>query len=129
MSDVRISALVVLRSATAGMDEAPITSETVASHLPSENAIRTTAGYFSGAGFEVGDVVGISFSVSGPPELFAHVFGQRVDLRAGRAGRIESAATESGSLEFDLGSLPPEVAEHVRAVTFTPPPDFGPGNP
>jgi hypothetical protein len=123
-----LSALVVLRPKGGRLtgDEA-ITSDTVDRYRPSPEAASRVAGYFQGAGFEVSDVAGISFSITGPQPLFEERFGERLERR--REGGVESVRTEKGRLELSLDRIPPEVAGHVQAVTFTPPPDFGPGNP
>jgi hypothetical protein len=124
-----LSAQVVLRPKDGGEltgDEA-ITSDTVERYLPSPEAASRVAGYLQGAGFEVSDVAGISFSITGPQALFEERFGDRLERRRERG--VESVRTENGRLELSLDRLPPEVARHVQAVTFTPPPDFGPGNP
>ena len=34
--------------------------------------------------------------------------------------------TARGTLELSLEGLPDEAARRIQAVTFTPPPDFGP---
>jgi len=69
------------------------------------------------AGAGVGGLVAISFSISGPPASFRALFGP--ELPTGRPG----------NLEHDLADLPDHLRPHVRAVSFTAPPDFGPGSP
>jgi hypothetical protein len=70
-------------------------------------------------GFEVGPLVGTSFSISAPGEVFERVFG--VKPRPGSKGMLAS-----GSYELPQDGLPLAVRNAVHAVTFTPPPDFGP---
>jgi hypothetical protein len=60
----------------------------------------------------MGDMVGNSFSITAPESTFERVFGTR----------------GAGSLELPLHALPKTLTDHVEAVTFTPPPDFGPTN-
>jgi hypothetical protein len=129
MAQGRLSALVVLRPkdgrSLTGTEA--ITSDTVDRYRPSPEGASRAAGYFRDAGFEVSEVGGISFSITGPRSLFEERFGERLEPR--REGGVDSVRTEGGSLELSLDRLPPDVAGHVQAVTFTPPPDFGPGNP
>lgn len=107
-----LSAQVLLRSASG---EAPagdevITAETLERHLPSAEAAERVRERLSRAGFEVGPLVGNSFSITAPVKTFEKVFGTGV-----------REAAEQGR-EIPAAGLPREVA----AVTFTPPPDFGP---
>ena len=122
-----ISAQVILRSATGkplgGRDL--ITAENIADFTPSRDAVALVLREFTSLGFEVGPVVGFSFSITGPVRTFADVF--QVRLRQGRKGGIERVDERgSVSLELPLEKLPEEVVEVVKAITFTPPPDFGP---
>lgn len=72
--------------------------------------------YFADAGFELGPLVGISFSISGAAALMDQTFA---DFRAlhGSGG------------ELDLSKLPDDVRGVVRAVVTEAPPDFGPTAP
>ena len=120
----RLAAQVVLRPATGELTgDEPITSENVHRFLPSPEAVSEAEGFFRDAGFEVANPVGNSFSIVGPPSAFERAFGERPE-RGGDGVRVRG-----GGVELDLGSLPEPVRQHVQAVTFTPPPDFGPTNP
>jgi hypothetical protein len=125
----QLSALVVLRPKDGRRltGSEAITSETVDRYRPSPEGASRAAAYFRDAGFEVSELGGISFSITGHRSLFEERFGERLEPR--REGGVDSVRTEGGRLELPLDRLPPEVAGHVQAVTFTPPPDFGPGNP
>jgi hypothetical protein len=126
--DERLSAEVVLRPASGALSGGEqITSENVGGFLPSPEAATEATGYFRAAGFEVTDVVGISFSIVGPPEAFEQTFGERPERRV--EGGIDTVRLRGGGLELELGRLPEQVRQHLQAVTFTPPPDFGPTNP
>jgi hypothetical protein len=107
----RHSAQVVLRPASGKAPALPPSTANLAEYLPSPQAAERVAAWFRGQGFEVGPVVGTSFSVTGPPSLFERVFGARKGL------------------EYALDRLPDDVAPAVEAVALSPPPDFGPGNP
>jgi hypothetical protein len=120
----RLSAQVVLRPASGELSgDEPITSENVHRFLPSPEAVAETQGFFRDAGFEVANAVGNSFSIVGPLSAFERAFGERPE-RDGEGVRVAG-----GGVELDPGSLPEPMRRHVRAVTFTPPPEFGPTNP
>lgn len=63
---------------------------------------------FKKAGFTVGNLVGLSFSITAEAKVFEKFF---------RAKKL------SGDLP-----LPASLIKSVRAVTFPQPPDFGPGS-
>lgn len=69
--------------------------------------------FFADRGFEVGPLVGISFSIVAPRQQMER--------------RFEGFERLAGSgEELPLDSLPPEIRRTVRAVTTEEPPDFGP---
>jgi hypothetical protein len=108
--DALLSALVVLRPGperTLG-DRGPVTAETIGNYLPSQEAVEATQRAFRRLGFEVSPVVGPSFSITAPRSRFEEVFGS------------------TDGLEQPLDRMPPAVRDLIQAVTFTPPPDFGP---
>lgn len=120
-----VSAQVVLWPADRTVDvHEPITSETVARHLPDPAEAEAVRRWFAERGFTVGPLVGIGFAIAAAPDVFAATFGPAADvaLRAAQQGQREGLA-------FDLGALPEEDARPVRAVELTPPPDFGPTAP
>lgn len=126
--DERLSAQVVLRPATGDLTGGEqITSENVQRFLPSHEAAAEASGFFRGAGFDVGDVVGTSFSIVGSRAEFERTFGERPERSVERG--VDTVRLKGGGLELDLGRLPDPVRRHLQAVTFTPPPDFGPTNP
>lgn len=123
MIDPIISAQVVMRSASPSDDDPLITSANVAEAAPPPEAVDTVRYFCADAGFAIGPFVGISFSIAGPASLFETVFGERPRLE--ERASVQQAMTAAGD-ELSLDRLPPEVGRWVRAVTFTPPPDFGP---
>jgi hypothetical protein len=122
----QVSAQVVLRPASGKSPHkrAAITSENISEYLPSAEAAARAQERFASHGFEVGPVVANSFSITAPVETFEKVFGTRLILEGEGARR--SVRAGSGSYELSLDSLPESLSESVEAVTFTPPPDFGP---
>jgi hypothetical protein len=80
---------------------------------------------FAKLGFEVGPFFGNSFSITAPVGTFERVFGVRLQGSA-RTGIAAVDQAGGASLELPVHRLPTEVARDIQAVTFTPPPDFGP---
>ncbi|HXS32696.1 MAG TPA: hypothetical protein VN758_02840 [Solirubrobacterales bacterium] len=80
---------------------------------PSDERARR---FFTEQGFEVGPMVGISFSIAAPLQEMERLFEGS-----------ERSAERGGELPLDR--LPPEIRKTVLAVATEAPPDFGPGNP
>jgi hypothetical protein len=72
--------------------------------------------WFREHGFETGPLVGISFAITGPPELFRERLG-------------EAVPDDAGAAAYAVDALQPDVAALVDAIVVQAPPDFGPGNP
>jgi hypothetical protein len=104
MSD-GLSALVVLRSPV----DSP-TADRAAELMSDAAAAAIVQAYFRDLGFDVGPLVGVSFSIDGDRSLFESTFG-----------------SVGGAL--DLAPLPGSIREQLLAVTFTEPPTFGPEQP
>jgi hypothetical protein len=122
-----ISAQVILRpesgKSVTGQDA--ITSANIRDYMPSQVSFDTAAQAFRAAGFEVSAAGPTGFSITAPAKIFEKVFG--ASLQSGERGGVEAVRKDkSTSLELPLRSLAPELSRHVEAVTFTPPPDFGP---
>ena len=122
-----LSAQVVLRPASgkrvSGKDA--ITAANVAEYLPAPAAAEAARRAFAGLGFQEGNVAGNSFSITAPKKTFEKVFHTK--LREGDRGEVTVESKRgAGGHELPLSSLPESVRRHVEAVTFTPPPDFGP---
>src|SRR5213596_2716200 len=77
------TAQVVLRSATGRTPDgnALITAETIKDFTPSSEAVARATTFFESAGFEVGPLAGISFSISAPTSRFQETF--KTQLRRG----------------------------------------------
>jgi hypothetical protein len=125
-SDPMLSAQVVLGPA-GGPQATEVTAATLADHAPDPEAARDVADHLRTAGFEVGDLTGISFSVTARRTRFEEVFGAPLAVGQETSGTVTSATTADGALELPLDRLPADVRRSVTAVTFTAPPDFGPG--
>ena len=122
-----VSAQVVLRSASGKPSGGRITAEALQEYLPSPEVVTRATKAFASMGFDVGGVVGISFSIAASPSTFETTF--RTTLRYTKERGIESV-NEDGTVTYELPlqALPKSLVELLVAVTFTPPPDFGPGN-
>jgi hypothetical protein len=105
------SALVILRT-DATCDDAtradPASARRVQDHLRS-------------LGFDVGPLVGTSFSITAPVDLFRRSFGDDRPFAAD-----EPRPAGDAPLDLPVDRLPDEAARAVRSITFSPPPDFGP---
>ena len=125
-----ISAQVVLKSASGkSVDgKTAITSENIADYAPSPNTATSAAAGFREAGFEVGNMVGNSFSITAPKSTFEKFF--KIKLRAEERGDVKVTAAKGATegYEIPLKVLPGNLSQLVDAVTFSPPPDFGPSN-
>jgi len=118
-----VSAQVVLAAASGARPgpQTRITSENIREWAPSAETIVRVSGEFSGMGFEVGECVGNSISITGAARLFESCF--RTKLR--EAGGGVQFAGEGDELAAE--KIPSALQAQIAAVTFTPPPDFGPG--
>jgi hypothetical protein len=120
-----ISAQVLLRPASGRrIRGAAITSKNVAEFAPPADVAEQVANAFRQEGFEVGPLVGVSFSITAPASEFERVFEVRLSLV--REGSVKVAGKREDPDTLPVASLPPTIAERIEAVTFTPPPDFGP---
>ncbi len=126
-----LSAEVALRSATGKSftGQTAITSENIADYLPSHDVVEKTRRAFAELGFAVSEPAGIGFSITAPASVFRKVF--KIKILPDNRGGIKAAVTAKGheaSYELPTTTLPKELAQHLVAVSFSPPPDFGPGN-
>lgn len=126
-SDPMLSAQVVLGPA-GGPQDTEVTAASLEDHAPDPDASRHVVDHLRAAGFDVGDVVGISFSVTARRSRFEEVFGTSLTVGQEASGTVTHATTVRGDLELPLDQLPADVRCDVSAVTFSAPPDFGPGS-
>ena len=118
-----ISAQVVLVAASGARPgpKSRITSENIREWAPAAETIVRVSGELRGMGFEVGECVGNSISITGAARLFESCF--RTKLRE-TGGGIQFAGE---GYELAPEKIPAALRPQIVAVTFTPPPDFGPG--
>lgn len=118
-----VSAQVVL-AAAGGARPGPqtrITSENIHAWSPSAETVVRVSGELGDLGFELGACVGNSFSIAGPVRLFESCF--RTKLHENRGG----VRFADGGEELAANRIPAGLRAQIVAITFTPPPDFGPG--
>jgi hypothetical protein len=101
-----------------------ITSENIREYLPSPETVRAAQRAFVDAGFDVASPVGTSFSITAPASTFEKVFKVRLESDARGSARV--ASTDKTDYELPLSGLAESLRKIVIAVTFSPPPDFGP---
>ena len=105
-----LTLLVVLRAASgAQLPPGGVTSGTLAAGVPGPKDTERVRAYLAGRGFDLGPLVGISFSITGTRELAHGLFG---DIP--KAGPVS------------LERLPDDVHRRVLAIEIEAPPDFGP---
>jgi hypothetical protein len=124
-----ISAVVLLYSQTGTMPSghAAITADTLHEYQPDPQSVLNAQARFRSLGFQVSPLVGISFSITAPQSVFGQVF--QVTLRYNDQGGLEVVKENRlAGYELPVEHLPQELQTLVYAVTFTPPPDFGPSN-
>ena len=98
-----------------------ITAENIEEFAPPPDAYLIASGAFRSIGFEIGPLVGVTFSITAPAGTFENMF--KADLQRSVKGGVECIG---GDLEFPLDHLPDNVRKIIQTVTFTEPPDFGP---
>jgi hypothetical protein len=123
-----VSAQVVLRAASGKKPHgrAAVTAKSLKDYEPSPEAVTEAQEAFTAQGFEVGPMVGNSFSVTAPAETFESVF--QTTIRTHKERGVEAVREKTSSYELPLEALPKTLRKHLEAVTFSPPPDFGPTN-
>jgi hypothetical protein len=123
-----LSAQVIVRSRSGKQirGDTPITTRNLADYAPSAEDANFARTAFARAGFQTGNLVGISFSITAPAAMFESFFGAAINSDA--KGRIKVAgAADPEGLEIPLGRLPEELAQRIVAVTFSPPADLHDG--
>lgn len=125
-----VSAVVVMRPSSGDRlpADAAVTADTLARFAPATADVNAARSWFERAGFRSGTLVGISFSIEGGVGLFEDCFDtQLVETAAGGVARRDPAAEAGTALELPLDALPRSLLRTLEAVTFSDPPDFGPG--
>lgn len=117
-----VSAQVVLASAS-GTQPGPkaiVTSENIDEWRPSPVSVANVSAKFHDDGFEVGNCVGNSFSITGEAKLFEASF----DTSLKEVNGCLQFADDG--LQLAIEKIPDAVRSAVVAILFSEPPDFGP---
>jgi hypothetical protein len=114
-----LSAEVVLRGVP-GDDVSPISSANLSSREPAPESAAKVRDWFARHGFMTSDVHGVSITVTGPRGLFEEVCGTAL------SGPHERPGADVLDLPLPI-DMPGDLAGNIEVITFTPPPDFGPG--
>jgi hypothetical protein len=106
-------------------DQEIVSAQAVLNKTGASDSAQSARTSFADAGFEVGALVGNSFSITGPLALFEQVF--KTQLRRTERGGLQSAQKKgAASEELPISALPAALRKQLATVTFTRPPDFGP---
>lgn len=112
--DPVISAQVLLNPSSGRMPpDAEITAANIEKLKPAPEAVVLVRQSLERAGFEVGPIVGLGFSITARRSVFDQFFGTKL------------AGSVPGNIPLDR--VPVNVRRAVAAIVFPPPPDFGPG--
>jgi len=124
-NEKKLSAQVIVKPAS-GRDSSStekITSENVDQIMPSAEDFQKAKNYFKKLGFEVDAGFANSFSITGDQRLFEKAFEEKLSPDENQAIK-----TSGANSELKIKHLSAEIKKIVETVTFSEPPDFGPGN-
>ncbi len=121
-----VVALVVLKPANPRLAKSagPVRAANVRAHQPDSERAEILRRTFAEMGFQVGPLVGTSFSIEGARTLFETRFGVRLEIADQQPARV--ADRDDGAL-LPLSRLPEKLRREVEAITFGEPMSFGPG--
>lgn len=122
-----ISAQVILRSAIDALPDATVIAENITGKLPSQKELTASTHAFRHLGFEVGEAVGNSFSITASPDVFEKVFNVEI-VNHPKKGTQSKWKDDSIKDHLPLSGLPKEASGLVKAIVFPEAPDFGPGS-
>lgn len=125
----KLSAQVILKPADESVrfSAENATAENIQKLMPSAKDFKKAQRFFADAGFAVDAGFANSFSITGDEELFDKIFAAKISRNEKQAVKTRGADDLETS-ELPLEKLPGEIKKIVETVTFTEPPDFGPGN-
>jgi len=126
-SEQIVSCQVLLRAANGQRPDSRsrIVAENIAEWMPSQETVDFVREKLRSSGFEVGEVVGNGMSITGPAHLFESIFRVRLERTPGKGIQFKSD-DRTPTYELPKKHMPSDLVEGVVAITFTPPPDFGP---
>jgi hypothetical protein len=117
-----VSAQVVLVAAGGARpnSQTRITSENIHEWTPSSETIGRVSAGLREMGFKVGETVGHSLSITGPARLFESSFRTKLSKKG------KGVQFAGDGYELAAKKIPSALRDQIAAITFTPPPDFGP---
>jgi hypothetical protein len=119
-----ISAQVVMRPGSGRtVEPSEITAANIREFQPDARDAAEVRQFFEQADFETSPLVGISFAITAPKSRFEKFFGAKLESDA---RGVHRGSVDSPDYELPVSRLPGAVRDKIAAVTFTPPPDFGP---
>lgn len=119
-----LSAQVILNAASGlSPSDSRITTENIDKFLPPKENIELAKKAFTKMGFDVGEFVGTSFSITAPAATFAKKFNLNLGVKR-KTDLVKSIAGK----HLALDKLPEDVLNMVHDIVFPERPDFGPGN-
>src|SRR5437879_4645459 len=77
------------------IEGAAITAENVSEYAPSPTGVSAAQNYFRKAGFTVGPLGGISFTISAPKNLFERIFGAPIEIDSDGSAKIKGHRGEA----------------------------------
>jgi hypothetical protein len=107
------------------IEHATITAESLQEFAPPQEALGEAQDYFAKAGFTIGALSGIGFSICAPKGVFERVFGATIEFDASGSVAVKGRKGRVG-LELPLGGLPVALGRTIHAITFAHAPEFGP---
>lgn len=125
--DSVISAQVILRPSGGRVIDGTvvITAINLAEFAPSPSDVSLATTRFRSMGFDVGPIVGVSFSITGTVRTFERALGTRIRRRKDDDHEFVVKNKPIGR-ELSGDRLPERIRTFVQAIVFPPPPDFGP---
>lgn len=103
-----------------------ITAANLPNYLPDPDHARTVVAQLRREGFDVGPVVGIGMSITGPIELFERFFA--TSIRIDDDGSAFAVGGDGvAARELPLDALPDDICQLLHSVSFEPPAEAVPG--
>jgi hypothetical protein len=127
-SQIPISAQVVVlgRNRRKMEGHIEITSENVSQYSPDEKTINDLTRIFRDSGFDTGSAIGISLSITASRQVFEKFL--EVGIYNEEDGYGFMLEGKKAGIELKNEFLPEIIRDRVESITFSSPPDFGPGN-
>lgn len=120
-----ISAQVLLHAASGNIvtGDTIITKENIQDYAPAHEIVALAQKSFLNAGFQVGNMVGISFSIAGSVRQFEDFFSTKLRQQKD-GGFVALQDGKSVGREFPLHALPHSLRKLILTVTFESPADL-----